>query len=349
MKIVQLNVKCHNLERMKDFYTNVLEMELISESEQFFIIMAGTTKILFEKDDSLPFYHVCFRTNADFYDYMFQKLGKESVLLPNENGEYSMFWKGKQAYFADPDGNIIEMLERPLEGGGKNRFGWHDVGEIGMPVQDVARMEEELDVYLKNEQIDSSETFAFYGDTKGVFVLVKEGRHWNPTERPAVIFPIKIVASGDREAYFKHEHYPYEIIIRSEWPGVVPAVQFRIARPTNQLDKLIDFYEKGLGLKRVGEFWQHESYDGIMLGMPDRQYHLEFTQSEEKMELPDPTKEHLLVFYVANRYERDEIANRLFAMGYGPTEPENPYWGRGGVTIEDPDGWRIVLMNTAGI
>ncbi|WP_264804403.1 VOC family protein [Cytobacillus sp. NCCP-133] len=130
---------------------------------------------------------------------------------------------------------------------------------------------------------------------------------------------------------------------------MVPAVQFRIARPTNQLDKLIDFYEKGLGLKRVGEFWQHESYDGIMLGMPDRQYHLEFTQSEEKMELPDPTKEHLLVFYVANRYERDEIANRLFAMGYGPTEPENPYWGRGGVTIEDPDGWRIVLMNTAGI
>ncbi|WP_251025977.1 VOC family protein [Bacillus sp. ISL-47] len=129
----------------------------------------------------------------------------------------------------------------------------------------------------------------------------------------------------------------------------MPAVQFRMARPTNQLEKLIDFYEKVLRLERVGEFRQHEGYDGIMLGLPDSQYHIEFTQSKEIIDLPLPTKEHLLVFYIANRFERDEMVNRLAGMGYGEVEPENPYWGRGGVTIEDPDGWRIVLMNTAGI
>ncbi|MCM3089681.1 MULTISPECIES: VOC family protein [unclassified Cytobacillus] len=129
----------------------------------------------------------------------------------------------------------------------------------------------------------------------------------------------------------------------------MPAVQFRIARPTNQLDKLIAFYEKGLGLRRVGEFWNHEDYDGVMIGLPDSRYHLEFTQSKEKMELPQPTKEHLLVFYVADRFERDKIAERLAALGFLETEPENPYWGRGGITIADPDGWQIVLMNTPGI
>ncbi|WP_175609042.1 VOC family protein [Paenibacillus sp. FSL R5-0490] len=129
----------------------------------------------------------------------------------------------------------------------------------------------------------------------------------------------------------------------------MPAVQFRIARPTNQLDKLIAFYEEGLGLKRVGEFWNHEGYDGIMFGLPDSQYHLEFTQCKGKMELPQPTKEHLLVFYVGDRLERDNIADRLAALGYLETEPENPYWGRGGLTFEDPDGWPIVLMNTPGI
>ncbi len=349
MKIYQLNLKCHHLDRMKEFYTKVLEMELIAESENYFTIMAGTTKIYFEKDAAIPFYHVCFRTNEDYYDYMFEKLGQESVLLPNGHGEYSMFWKGKQAYFVDPDGNIIEMLERPFLGREIKTNGWHDVGEIGLPVRDVARMEKNLNLYLKNEQIDSSDTFAFYGDTQGVFVLVKEGRKWYPTERQAVISPIKIVASGEREAAWKPDEYPYEIIVRKEWAGSVPAVQFRIARPTNQLDKLNDFYEIGIGLERVGEFWHHEGYDGIMLGLPDRQYHMEFTQSEEKMVLPKPTKEHLLVFYVANRFERDKIVKRLSDMGYGQSEPENPYWGRGGVTIEDPDGWRIVLMNTAGI
>ncbi|WP_197207896.1 VOC family protein [Cytobacillus firmus] len=129
----------------------------------------------------------------------------------------------------------------------------------------------------------------------------------------------------------------------------MPAVQFRIARPTNQLDKLIAFYEEGLGLKRVGEFWNHEGYDGIMFGLPDSQYHLEFTQSKEKMVLPQPAKELLLVFYVGDRLERDNIADRLAALGYLETEPENPYWSRGGLTFEDPDGWRIVLMNTPGI
>ncbi len=349
MKIFQLNLKCNDLDRMKEFYTNVLEMELLTETESYFAILAGSTKILFEKDAAIPFYHVCFRTNTEYFDHIYQKLGAESVLLPNECGEYSMFWKGKQAYFIDPDGNIIEMLERPLDGVKKEGIRWHDVGEIGLPAKDVSVMEQKLDQYLYNEQMDSSETFAFYGDRKGVFVLVKEGRNWYPTERAAVISPIKIFASGPRDAMFQHKEYPYEVIVRKEWEGSIPAVQFRIARPTNQLDKLISFYEKGLGLKRVGEFRNHEGYDGIMIGLPDSQYHLEFTQSKEKMELPQPTKEHLLVFYVGDRLERDNIAERLAAFGYLETEPENSYWSRGGVTIEDPDGWPIVLMNTPGI
>jgi hypothetical protein len=33
-------------------------------------------------------------------------------------------------------------------------------------------------------------------------------------------------------------------------------------------------------------------------------------------------------------------------MGYDEVEPENPYWKNAGVTIEDPDGWRIVLQNS---
>lgn len=36
-------------------------------------------------------------------------------------------------------------------------------------------------------------------------------------------------------------------------------------------------------------------------------------------------------------------------MGYGEVEPENEYWKEKGKTIEDPDGWRVVLMNTKGI
>ena len=32
-------------------------------------------------------------------------------------------------------------------------------------------------------------------------------------------------------------------------------------------------------------------------------------------------------------------------MGYKEAEPENEYWKEKGITIEDPDGWRVVFMN----
>lgn len=218
MKIDQLNLKCFDLENMKKFYTNVMEMTFVNESQNHFSVMAGTTKLVFEKDSSTPFYHVCFRTSEDYYQYVYEKLGQESVLLSNEDGEYSMFWKGKQAYFTDPDGNIIEMLERPFHENhkGKQPFGWFDVGEIGMPVSDIADMQNSLEAYIEDVEKSSSETFSFFGDKKGVFVLVKEGRHWYPTERSATIFPLKVYVTGNKDKTFVHETYPYEIIVRKE-------------------------------------------------------------------------------------------------------------------------------------
>ncbi len=126
-------------------------------------------------------------------------------------------------------------------------------------------------------------------------------------------------------------------------------VQFRIARPTDQLDEIKKFYGEGLGLKCVGGFENHDGYDGVMYGLPDVEYHLEFTQYIGGSPCPAPTKDNLLVFYIPNKNEIDEIKNRLQLMRYDEVEPENPYWLGKSMTVEDPDGWRIVLMNTEGL
>jgi catechol 2,3-dioxygenase-like lactoylglutathione lyase family enzyme len=350
MKIYQLFLKCFNLAEMKQFYTKELEMELCSESEKHFVVLAGTTRLIFEQDKRVPYYHVCFRTGTKYFDHVFQKLAEKSLLLPDEEGNYSMNWMGKQAYFFDPDGNILEILERPFYWGETQpEDGWYDVGEIGMPVKAVPEMQEYLSPYVFDQQKEESETFAFYGDQKGVFVIIKEGRNWYPTDLGATIHPIIAVVSGEKEGRFKHPDLPYKFIVRKEWNQTVPAVQFRIARPTNQIDKIIEFYQMGLGLEKIGEFHGHEGYDGVMFGAPNNSYHLEFTQSEERIDLPTPTKEHLLVFYLPNLFALKTIVHRLADFGYKEVEPENLYWARGGVTIEDPDGWRIVLMNSVGI
>ncbi|MCM3736399.1 VOC family protein [Bacillus cytotoxicus] len=125
-------------------------------------------------------------------------------------------------------------------------------------------------------------------------------------------------------------------------------VQFRFARPTDKFEEVIQFYETGLGLKRIGEFYNHEGYDGVMFGLPDEEYHLEFTRHVNGSPCPAPTKDNLLVFYMPNKDEIEKIMNRLNKMSYYEVEPENPYWKEKGTTIEDPDGWRVVLMNTDG-
>ncbi|WP_410983367.1 VOC family protein [Bacillus cereus] len=121
-------------------------------------------------------------------------------------------------------------------------------------------------------------------------------------------------------------------------------IRFRIARPTDKFEEVITFYEEGLGLKRIGEFHNHEGYDGIMFGLPDAEYHLEFTRHTNGSPCPAPTKDNLLVFYMPDKDEITKISQRLYALGYEEVEPENPYWKENGITIEDPDGWRIVLM-----
>lgn len=133
------------------------------------------------------------------------------------------------------------------------------------------------------------------------------------------------------------------------WPADLQVVQVRVARPTNRLEEVVRFYCGGLGLRQIGSFSGHAGYSGIMLGLPDREYHLEFTQHEDGSACPAPTLDNLLVFYIPDAESVQRLAGRLQKLGYQPVPPENPYWEARGITFEDPDGWRVVLMNSSGI
>lgn len=133
------------------------------------------------------------------------------------------------------------------------------------------------------------------------------------------------------------------------WPENLNAVQVRVARPTDKLREVVRFYRDGLGLEVIGSFEGHDGYSGVMLGLPGRDYHLEFTEHEEGSPCPAPSKDNLLVFYIPDEEAVGRLVERLASMNHSPVAPENPYWAAKGVTFEDPDGWRVVLMKTSGI
>jgi catechol 2,3-dioxygenase-like lactoylglutathione lyase family enzyme len=119
-------------------------------------------------------------------------------------------------------------------------------------------------------------------------------------------------------------------------------MKFRVARHTKDLNRIIDFYGRVLGLKLLGEFKDHDNYSGVFLGLPNADWHLEFTVSgKQPVHLPDD--DDLLVFYAASVPEFNSIKERIVANGINPVLPKNPYWKNNGITFEDPDGYRVVI------
>jgi catechol 2,3-dioxygenase-like lactoylglutathione lyase family enzyme len=117
-------------------------------------------------------------------------------------------------------------------------------------------------------------------------------------------------------------------------------LQVRFARHTARLDELVAFYRDGLGLPELGRFEGHDGYDGVFLGLPGTGAHLEFTRGGSH-EPPAPDPESLLVLYLG---DEEAVDAALARAGAEPVAAANPYWDRNAVTVEDPDGFRVVLV-----
>lgn len=123
--------------------------------------------------------------------------------------------------------------------------------------------------------------------------------------------------------------------------------KLRIARPSDNLDALLQFYQEGLGLTLLCRFEGHDGFDGIMLGRPGAAYHFEFTRAHGHQAGRAPTEDNLLVFYFPDPVEWAVAVDRMRAAGFDAVPAFNAYWNRNGATFEDPDGYRVALQQDA--
>jgi catechol 2,3-dioxygenase-like lactoylglutathione lyase family enzyme len=116
----------------------------------------------------------------------------------------------------------------------------------------------------------------------------------------------------------------------------------RLARPSRDLTIAERFYVEGLGLEVLwrGEGHGPGEHDILMLGWRRASWHLELVAAGIE---PAPTEHDLLVLYLGEAVD-DAFVARLEAAG-GTRVDQGPYWNRWGVSVRDPDGYRLVLSS----
>jgi catechol 2,3-dioxygenase-like lactoylglutathione lyase family enzyme len=122
-------------------------------------------------------------------------------------------------------------------------------------------------------------------------------------------------------------------------------MKLRIARHTEDLQKMISFYTEHIGLEVLGSFQDHDGYDGVFIGSKENDWHLEFTRSKEAPH-HDSDEDDLLVFYSKNDKEYDAIIERLSTQSTPQFLPKNPYWKTNASCYLDPDGFRVIIAKS---
>jgi catechol-2,3-dioxygenase len=122
----------------------------------------------------------------------------EVPLIRGEDGEDEFdfsSWGGARAiYFADPEGNIVELIARPQPRAELS------LAEVGLPVDDVGAVVDVLEQELGLSHYDGDrETFSAVGDDDGLLIVVNVGRGWFPPQVPAGRAPIAVTLAGGRK------------------------------------------------------------------------------------------------------------------------------------------------------
>jgi catechol 2,3-dioxygenase-like lactoylglutathione lyase family enzyme len=116
----------------------------------------------------------------------------------------------------------------------------------------------------------------------------------------------------------------------------------RVARHTNNLEKIEAFYVNILGFERLGGFQNHNNYDGVFIGKSDLDWHFEFTESNDKAN-HHFDEDDIIVLYPNTILEYNNLLDSVSSNNISIITSKNPYWNENGKMLLDPDGYRIVI------
>jgi catechol 2,3-dioxygenase-like lactoylglutathione lyase family enzyme len=159
-------------------------------------VTIGAARLVLAPGEPSP-QHFAIRIPSAAYADALEWLGERVELLTDEHGSRAFAfpdWNADSAYFADPDGNIVELIaHHALPEPYDPPFGppaLLGICEAGMPVDDVGAFLDQLERRTGAARWSGDrETFAAAGTKAGSLIVVRRDRVWYPTEAAAATRP----------------------------------------------------------------------------------------------------------------------------------------------------------------
>lgn len=244
--ILQLRLQGRDLEALEKFYRaslgfktqrtpsllkiqaggTSLEFALAEDSPLASFLQAGSPEADSPETGEIdPTYHIAWAIPENKLAVGKRWLASRTRILKDASGRDEFHFRRVNrtgVYFADPAGNILELIARHgLDDGRPGPFTTEDllyVNHVGLAVDDVAAAVRELHESVGLDlRAPAAENFASVGDAHRHLTLVSTGRLWIPERKLAAgAFPTDILLHGSPKEVTSLEGYPYQIRIGSQ-------------------------------------------------------------------------------------------------------------------------------------
>jgi len=211
MRIKELTLYTNDLGRQKEFYINILEFNLLEESDTKFSVQIGATRLNFEYEMRDYKYHYCFLIPSNKLNEAVKWLKQRlDVVIIDKNKETQFFesWNAESVYFYDGTGNVTEFIVRyDLDDECNESFTNTQiisVNEIGAPSKTIKEHDTQLEDLIHSKLWKGNyERFACNGTQNGLFLLVNNElkKEWFPTKVKTESSPFKALVLNNNKEY----------------------------------------------------------------------------------------------------------------------------------------------------
>ncbi len=211
MRFKKLKLYTNKLESELVFYSKTLGFKITEQNRNSFTVKIGWSELSFQKSDREHNYHYCFLIPSNKLHQALEWMGKRVEIIDLEDGKKIQnfeTWNADSFYFYDASGNIAEFIVRYELGNEEN--GDFDnskvlgVNEIGMPTNNVARINQQLENELNsNFWKGDLDRFGTNGNQEGILLLpnydLKE--IWFPTSLKIKPEPFEAIIKNEKRQY----------------------------------------------------------------------------------------------------------------------------------------------------